>query len=202
MCLGRAPKDHSAEIAAQQERERQARVMAGTKRIGEIFGGFDDNYYNGLETSYKDYYLPQVDEQYADALKQVKFNPSGGSTSSSSYANTLAKLEQERQRAINQIGSQASANAQKYRGDVENARQSLIGQLNGGSSVESVAGLASNQAKVLSATPVYSPLADVFGKFMNAGANVIQADAAQGKNSTIPLLFGGNRGAGSYTIVN
>lgn len=204
MCGPKTPKDNSAEIAAQQERERQARVSAGTQRIGEIFGGFNDDYYTKYVDDYKNYYLPQVDDQYADALKQIKYSPSGGSTSSSAYAGKLADLEEARQRAITQIGSQGQATAQDYRGQVESSRQNLISQLNAGSSVESVAGMASNQAKTLSATPVYSPLADLFGKFMTTGANVIQSNAAQGKTTDIPLLFnssGSGSGKGSYTIV-
>ncbi len=193
MC-GKAPKDRSAEIAAQQERERQARITAGTSRINEIFGGFDDKYYDGIAQSYGEHYTPQLEEQFTDARERLYFNPTGGSTQSSAFAEQLADLETERQRQLVDISNRGRAEAQNNRGSLASQRANLIGQLSAGSSVDTVAGLAAEQAKNLTATPVYSALGDLFGRFTGNAVNAANAGAFNNKDKQqTPLLFNNSR---------
>lgn len=200
MCKTKTPKDRSAEIAAQQEAERQARIKAGSARIDEIFGGFDDNYYDGIAGAYKEHYTPLLEEQYEDARKQLYYNPAGGSTSSSAFAERLADLEKERQRQLVELGNRGLATAQENRGNLANNRQSLISQLNAGASVDTVAGLAAEQAKTLTATPVYSPLGDLFSRYLTNGANVLNSGVISNQQNNDPLLFG-NTNKKAATVV-
>lgn len=200
MCQ-KAPKDNSAEIAAQQERERQARIKAGTERVNEIFTGFNDAYYDGIQEAYTQHYTPQLEEQYRDAKERLYYSPQGGNTQSSAFAKQLADLETERQRQLVDVSNRARAEAQSNRGNLANQRASLIGQLNSGSSVDSVAGLAAEQAKNLTAAPVYSALGDLFGKFTGNAVNAANAGVFVNKDTKAdPLLFN-NTGTRATSVV-
>lgn len=194
MC-GKTPKDKSADIAAQQERERQARITAGTAEIDKNFASFDDNFYNGISDAYASHYRPLLDEQYMDAQKSLYLNPVGGTTNSSAFAEQLANFEKDYQRQIADIGNRGLSEATNYRANVAQNRGNLIGQLNGGASVEQAATMAAQQAKSLQAAPVYSALGDVFSKFTAAGVNAANAGAFnQDKLKSNPLLFGTSSG--------
>jgi 23S rRNA pseudoU1915 N3-methylase RlmH len=197
MC--KTPKDKSAEIAEQAERERQARVRAGTAEIDKTFSSFNDDYYDGIAKSYAEHYTPQLDQQYADARKAIMYNPAGGSTNSSAFAQQLAKLEADRQKQLVEIGNRGMSEAQGNRANVASNRQNLIQQLNAGSSVESVAGLAAENARNLTAPPVYSPLGDLFARYTANAANAVNAGVLE-KQQIDPLLFGGTNKSAVRTV--
>lgn len=192
---GSAPEDHSAEIAAQKEAERQARIAAGTKQINSIFGAFGDDYYDGVAKAYSEHYLPLVDEQYADAKKALVLSAPGG-VGSSAYAKRLGDLEKQYLREQVSIGERAAQQANQYRGDVATNRQQLLAQLEAGTGVDTAASLAAERAKALNAPQAFSPLGDIFGKFTADAANY--SSASQNiQSQQNPLLFGGKGGSSS-----
>lgn len=192
MC-GSAPKDRSAEIAAQKERERQARIKEGTTKVNEIFGQFGDDYYGGIANTYQEHYQPLVDEQYDTAKRDLILSTPGG-TGSSAFAKKLGDLEKAYQRELVSLGERASGESNRYRSDVASNRSQLLSQLEAGSGVDTVASLAAERALALTAPPAFSSLGDLFAKFSADAANYTQA--ANAGYQAQPLLFGGNSSGG------
>lgn len=208
MCFGGAPQDNSAEIARQQEAERQARVQAGTARINDAFSKFDDSYYSGLGKSYLNYYTPELERQYGDAQKKLTYGFADAGNLESGAANQkMADLGREYGVQRAQLSDRALGAQQQGQADVERNRSDLISQLEAGSGVESTATSALARAQSLSAPPQYSPLGDVFATFTNTLANnaALQARGYPGLTipgaSTSPTLLG-SKGSGSVRTVS
>ena len=71
MCSKKPKKDKSAEIARQEEAKRQARIAQGQRGIDSAFSGFNDEFYGNYGKQYSDYYNPQLNDQYSDAVKRL-----------------------------------------------------------------------------------------------------------------------------------
>jgi hypothetical protein len=170
MCLGGSPPpDNSAEIARQQEAERQSRIATGTQRINEQFGKFDNDYYSGLGKSYLDFYNPELDRQYGEAKKQLTYRfADSGSLNSGAANQKFGDLAQSYATQRNQVADRALGTQQEARGNVERNRADLMSQLEGGAGVESTGASALARANALTAPPQYSPLGDVFATFTGA----------------------------------
>src|SRR5690606_41058999 len=91
--FGKPPKDRSAEIARQQEEERQRRIAAGKQRIDEIFAGFNDEFFDTAQNNYLNYYMPQLDDQFGRAREKTTAGLyRTGQIQGSSGARTMADL--------------------------------------------------------------------------------------------------------------
>lgn len=200
MCMGGAPEDRSAEIARQQEAERQQRVKAGTVKIDEAFSGFNDDYFSGVGKAYSDYYAPQLDRQYQAARDRTTYAlaDSGGLDSTaagSKFGNLTADYGVQRQ----QIEDRAIGAQQDLRGQVEQNRSELIRQLETGSGVESTAQTALARAQSLSAPQTFSPLGDLFAQYTgNVRNNVALQGAGYTGSPLLPSI--GKRSSGSKSV--
>ena len=60
MCTSKPPKDNSAQIARQQEAERQARIAEGQTAIDTSFGNFNDDFFQGYQDQYTNYLCASI----------------------------------------------------------------------------------------------------------------------------------------------
>ena len=129
--MSKPKKDNSAQIAAQQQAEREAArraaIMKGTQSIDTALAPFDDQYFAGRQQAYVANAMPTLDQQYADAQKQLVYALSrGGLLNSSEAATRQRQLTEERARYQRDIENAAAAFANQGRTDLENTRSSLL----------------------------------------------------------------------------
>lgn len=200
MCMGGA-KDNSAQIARDAETKRQANINAGMGRIDETFKPFNDEYFAKQGQSYNDYYLPQVQDQYNDARKNLTYSLArSGNLTSTSGAQQLGKLGEEYTKQRGVIGEQALAEQQRQRGVMEGNRSNVVNQLYSSANPEAAAAAASAGATQLTAPPQYSALGDLFGKFAATGADYINS-AKKGYTNAASPMFAPTTGAGSQRVI-
>lgn len=167
----------------------------------ESVGGFDDNFYSGLEQKYLDYANPQLQSQYDEARRQAEYElEDRGLTSSTAAGNRWKKLEEQYDKYRTDVASAAKGYAQRTRGDIENARTNLINQV---SLTEDPAAAASGAVRVAaqySEPPAFDPL----GQFVFDVGQGLQAESA--RRGYQPLfgaqLFGKEKKNGSISYVN
>lgn len=177
MCNAGKRKDNSAEIARQEEEKRQALISQGKTRIDEAFKGFDDGYYDKVASDYRNYYDPQIEDQYEDARKKLILGLATKGTLDSSFGQgRLADLEGKRTTAHADYANNALDAGSKARGDVENARNVLYQQNTTAADPSQAATAAAQQVKALQAPASYSPLAQLFADFLNTAATGVQAE--------------------------
>jgi len=144
------------------------------------FKGFNEDFYNGRKQSYLDYALPQLDQQAADARKQLTFAlDRSGTLNSSTRAEKEAQLQRETDAARQGLYDKANATATDARGNVEAARADLIKMLSSTGDVEGAVNSALSRANALSAPTAFSPLSALFDNFTSALGTQAAAERAQ-----------------------
>jgi hypothetical protein len=185
MCFPKPPQDNSAGLARQQEEERKARIQQGQAAIEKEFAAFNPDYFNRYQQSYLDNYNPQVDEQFGNARKDLRYSLARAHTLDSSGANTafgkLTGAYDDQRRAIT---SNAVDATNKIRQQVEQNRGDLLAQNTAAADPSLAAINAVGRAGSLQTTPTYSPLGDLFSGFTNAGASYLA-----GKGGALPYGY-------------
>src|SRR5262245_2755961 len=102
------------------EKERQAKISAGTTRVNDIFAKFDDPYYAQRATDYNAWAMPQVEDQYAKAQKELLFalTRQFGSTNTSEAAARQADLAKDYGLAKTRQSEEGLAVANRARGEM------------------------------------------------------------------------------------
>jgi hypothetical protein len=208
MCMFSAPtppQDNSAQIAQQQEQQRQANIAAGRTNIDNAFSQFDDPYYSGVTKNYDDFYFPQAEEQYNNARKSLVLKLSGsGNLNAGTGAQQLGDLDTAYLRDRAQIGQQGVDAANQQRSNIEAAREDLYNQNQTAADPSSASSLAAARSQALLAPQPLSPLGDLFSTFLNQGATATAAQTAgyPGWGIPIPAVFNTNPTQGSGSVVN
>ncbi|MGP4752406.1 hypothetical protein [Agrobacterium pusense] len=128
--------------------------------------GFDDAYFDGRRQAYIDYANPQLEQQYADAQKQLTFALTrGGLLDSSVRAEKTGELQKLYDVNKQKIADEALSHATQARNSVEDARSNLIATLNATGDAEGAASSAITRASALSQPAAYSPLSQLFAEF-------------------------------------
>ena len=156
--------------ARADEEARQARIRSGTTSINNTFDSqFTDDYYKQRRNAYIDYATPQLEDQYADAQKQLTYALArGGLLDSSIRGSKLGELQQQYALQNQDIADKALASETDARNAVEDARSNLITTLNATGDAEQAASTAISRASALSQPAAYSPLASLFSNFTDA----------------------------------
>lgn len=156
-----------ANIARYEEQERQNRIREGTTRIDDMFNGqFTDGYFDKQRQSFLDYANPQLEDQYADAQKQLTYSLTrSGLLDSSVRADKEAELQKKYDLNKQQIADQAQSYSTDARNNVEKSRSDLITILNATGDAEGAANSAITRASALSQPQAYSPLTQLFADF-------------------------------------
>jgi hypothetical protein len=197
------PKDNSSAVAREDELARQQRIREGTAAIDSQFGQFDDEFFKARQQSYLDYATPQLNDQYEDALKELRFSlDRSGLPKSSVRAQREGDLRKLYAVNKQQVADRALSQGTQARNSVEEARADLIRTLNSTADATGAASSAINRAQILSQPDAYSPLGQLFTSFTNTlGQQAgLERVAAYAPNSGLGPryntgLFGANRNA-------
>ena len=178
MSFGKPNVPSAAEQAAETraaEEERARKVRESSAAVNQTFDQkFGPQYYQGIGTSFRNYYAPQVAEKFDEASRATKFRTAN--IAGSSAANrTFGDLYRDKIRADSDVESGASDAVNKARQDVESKRSSLIGMAEAGGSLENTAALARQTAMSDIGRPTFSPIGDLFGKYTSALNTAAQA---------------------------
>lgn len=166
--------DTTAELR-QQEAERAARVRQGSAEVNQVFDQkFGPGYYQGIGDAFREYYKPQVAEQFGNAERKTTLRYANNAGSSAANR-TFTDLYRDKLRADSDVESGAYDASNRARQDVEGKRQNLIGLVEAGSSLENTGALARAQATSDIGRPTFSPLGDLFSKYSNAVATAARA---------------------------
>jgi hypothetical protein len=204
MCFPKPNVQSPEQAAAETERleaERAERVRATSSEVNRTFDErFGPSYYKGIGDSFRNYYKPQIEDQFRDAGRSTKLR--FADIAGSSAANrTTADLYRDKLRADSNVETGASDAQQAARSDVEGKRAQLIGMAEAGGSMENTAALARG---AVVQPPTFSPIGDLFSKY----ANALQTTARAGDSgyATNPFMqkqvdFLRGRSGGSQRIV-
>lgn len=208
MCFSPSiPKDNSADLAAQSEATREANIKQGQGNIDQAFTQFDDPYYQNISKSYTDYYNPQLDQQYKDALNKLTLNLGQQGILQSSEADRQIKELQQADDAQKQaVASNALNAANSAKQQVAQQKNTLYQLNNTAADPSQAASLAATAASSAVSTPTYSPLANAFAGLVNQGSNAfaLQGNSGGGQfysNNNSTSAPAGTTSAGSSTLV-
>jgi len=202
MCLGgggSVPPDNSGQIAADQQAKKDANVKAGKAAIYKIFGDgttdnpgqFGQDYYDKVAKNYEDYYNPQLNTQYQNALNQLTLQLGQQGILSSSEGNRqLALLNQNNNTQKQTIANNALSQSTAAKQAVSNEMNTLLQQNETAADPSEAAISAAQGAQAVQSTPTYSPLGSVFAGLLGQGTNALSIQ--QGG------LAGTNNGGGTY----
>lgn len=172
MCgiFGGAKGDGGAAAAAQQEAARQARITQGTDSINQELSAFTPDYFSKQATAYDNYAQPKLNQDYADARKQLVFNLSrSGILNSTEAANQERKLSAQNDAYKTDVINKGLSVAQQSQGDIESTRNQLIQQLTATEDPAAAAANAGRAADLASRPPAFDPV----GNFaFNTGTNL------------------------------
>ena len=201
MCGGSQPQDNSAEIARQQEQERQDRIKQGQTAIDNSFNVFTPEYFDKYKQDYLGYYNPQIDDRYSTAQQDLRYNTArAGILDSSGGLKLEKKLGDAYTDQRRAISSDALDATNKIRQSVEQNKSDLYAQ-NTASADPSLAAISAvGRAGSLQTAPSYSPVGDIFNGLTNAGTYYV-AGANKGlpsgynfnTGSTLPTGYGSGR---------
>ena len=168
--MGGKSGSNEAARARRDEEARQARIREGTTNINNTFDSqFTDDFYNQRRKAYIDYATPQLEDQYADAQKQLTYALArGGLLDSSIRGSKLGELQQQYALQNQDIADKALASETDARNAVEDARSNLITTLNATGDAEQAASTAISRASALSQPAAYDPLTSLFADFTDA----------------------------------
>lgn len=165
-------KGGSSNEAAQaraDEQARQEKIRQGTERVNSIFDSqFTDDYFGSQRDAYSTYAMPQLQDQYGDAQKELTFALArGGNLNSSTRADKSAELQQLYDLNAQKVADDALSYETQARTGVEDARSNLITTLNATGDAEQAASSALARSTALSQPTAYSPLSQLFADFTN-----------------------------------
>lgn len=163
MPFGGGGASKEAELARQEEEARQARIREGTDKINTTFGQFNDDFFDGIRTSFIDFARPQLDDQYNDAREDLTFALArSGTLDSSMRGEQSADLQKKYDLNLQDITDQARSYETEARTDVEKARGDLVTMLQATGDATGAANAALSRAAILAKPPSYSPIGQLF----------------------------------------
>ena len=201
---GGGSANREAQRARADEQARQERIRKGTASIGSLFDSqFNDQFFDKRRDAYINYAVPQLDDQFGDAKKQLIFALArSGLLDSSSRGSQTAKLDKRYSLGREEIASKGLAEATGARNSVEDARSNLIAMLKATGDDQGAAQASNARAPALSKPAAYSPLSQIFTDASSALSQQIaleRAYALSGGATAAPRystgLFSSNPGA-------
>jgi hypothetical protein len=193
-----------ADIARQQEAQRQATIQQGTGQINTLFDSqFTPDFFKKQADAFSAYATPQVDSNYQNAQRELTYNLArNGNLDSSTRAFQQGQLQKTYDTSLTNVADQANSYANSARSNVETARANLVSTLNATGDATQAANSATNQAAILAQPAAFSPIADAFAVGTNALASQAAADRAQAiASGTVGStgLFGSGSGSVKVT---
>lgn len=193
-----------SQIAGAREADRASRIKQGLARVDGAFGGFDDNYFRNYATAQNEYNMPQLDQQYGDAQKELTYRHArAGTLNSSSSANNVADLAKQyatNAASVRAMGDQAAAN---LRSRVAAERSGLQQQLYATEDPDLASNSALTAYKSLGADqPSMSPLGQMFSLATVGAGNFMQGyNTGTAYKNAFGSINGGGSSANNSRIV-
>jgi hypothetical protein len=154
--------------AEADEAARKAAIAQGNANIDAAFSQFDDDYFRNFKNTYRGYYNPQLDEQYADSVGKLTAalagrGQLGGTVGDDAFRNVVGRYDDERAR----IGNEAETAAADLLGRIEGQKSGLYTLNQAAADPEGINARARAEATSLVAPPTYSQLGQVFQDLIN-----------------------------------
>lgn len=167
--------------------------------------GFDDDFYNSRATAYDNYALPQVDEQYAEAQKQLEYALArNGRLDSSTAVEQRAKLLDKYNQQKTATTDKGLQYANQARSSVEGSRSDLVALNSNLANPTQVAAEAQSRLAGLQAMPAFDPLGPLFtnaGESLGTQADLERRSSAR-YNTGLFTPAAVSTGSGSGRIIN
>ena len=203
MCIFNSGGGAAKELARQQQQQadearadadkKAAALTAGKANIDNAFSSFNDDFFNNIAKSYTDYAMPQLEDQYGLAKKNITYALArNGTTNSSIAGDEFGQLA--KQYATNKTGIEGAGMdyANKARSDVASNKNDVTNQLYATNDADSANTAALAAAKSLAAPVSFSPLGQLFTNIAAVAAqNKLASDATGGVGGGA-RLFGSN----------
>lgn len=207
--LSQQTAENNAQTAAMQTQAdqtksdadaRAAAIATGKQNIDSAFGGFNDDFFNGLAKNYTDYAQPQLDDQYTQAKKNITYALARNGTTNSSIAGdefgTLAKQYATNETGVAGTGANyANSARQSVAADKNDVTNQLI--QSGDADAANISALSA--AKVLAVPPTFSPLGTLFTNVSAVAAqNKLASDSNLSPGSVAGARLFGASSPSSY----
>lgn len=161
-----------------EELKRQYAVDLGQVGIDENFKQFNNKYYRKYRNDYKEYYSPQVEDQYAEGTdKLVASLADRGMLESSVGNDAQAQLLDEYQKANTNIANEALDASNKLRSNVESQKSNLYSLNESSADPAGINAQAIGASTALVAPPTYSPLGELFTAVLQPFMNYQQSSS-------------------------
>ena len=164
----------AANTLRRQEQEREARITDGGYAIEKAFKGFTPQFYQQAQQSAMQSLLPQLNDQFQAANRNVNYGMANRGLYDSSSASMLGGAL--RRALANQkagVVAQAQGVGNDLRQQVSTQKTNLYNQLQASANPELAAQQAVQGASTINAPSSFAPLGNLFDTF----ANVYQARA-------------------------
>lgn len=173
-----------AKMAAQQEEQRQERILQGTKAINRQFAGFTPDFYKQRSQAYEDYALPQLSQQYRDVSGQIGFNLANrGLQRSTAARRQYSDLATSMATARQQIADTGIAQSEQLQKDVASSKAQQLSNLYASADPAGAAAGATAAAAGFSQPSTFAPLANMFANLLQ------QYQTSQLINAYRPLSY-------------
>lgn len=192
-----------AAAARADEQQRQQRIRKGTERVNSIFERqFNDGYFDKQRDAYVNYATPQLDDQRADANKELIFAMDrGGQLDGSARASLAGELQKKYDLQRQKIQDDGLNFRTSAMNNVEDARSNLIATLNATGDAQGAANSALTRAAALSQPAAYSPISNLFADFTNTLGTQAAAERAYSYGGPAPTYNTGWFGPKSGSVV-
>jgi hypothetical protein len=202
--MSKPPRDNSAEIARQQEADRQARIAQGQSAIDQQFANYNDNFYNDYQKKNTDYYDPQLNDQFTDANKRLILQlAQTGNLNAKVGIDQQAELKKFYDRQKLAVTNNALEATNKLRSTIDGKKSQLYADNRASADPASAGAAAASAAQYVQPTAPSSPLANVFGDFFsNLGNNAAIRNAQVLSQGTGVRNFSSKSGGGSTRVID
>ncbi len=189
-------QQQQADEATADAQKKANALQVGMGNINTAFSGFDDNYFSGLAKNYTDYAMPQLQDQYDLAKKDITYSLARkGDLASTTAGDQQALLDKQNARNIVGVEGAGADVANQARRDVQANKQDVISQLNTTYDAGSANDMALSAAKSLAVPKSFSPIGQLF---TNVSALAAQSKLASDGSTPGVYPYGGNTGAQIY----
>lgn len=189
-----------SERARAEEAARQQRIREGMAKIDTNFSQFDDGFYGKRQKAYMDYNVPQLQDKFGDARKELTYALArAGTLNSTVAADRQSQLQGKYQGEQASLIAKALQDGANARANTQATKSALVSQLNATADVDLAANDALAQSKAIyQSQPALSPLGDIFAGIADG---IGQLTAAR-QNAQIGAIAngGGARRAPSRTV--
>jgi len=211
MCFGgnKGVKEAREARAATEraERKRQRAIKLGQRRIEESFEQFNPAFFDTFRQANVNNFVPQLDDQFAQAQDQLTAALAGrGLLDSSVGASRLSDLTGRFNDERTAIDNRALDASQNFRSQIERQKTDLFSLNQASADPQGIAARARGESTALVAPQSFSPLGQVFASALQPLSAFVSADrnavAPKLPFNQTPQLFTSPTASGSGQVIN